>query len=113
MQKITIPSKEELIDLLFVQKLSKKAICKIYDVCLPCLSRWMKFHGLTGTLTPELLVEKRKRTLEEKYKNKSLLERALEGEKIIQPGFNSDFLEEYIVEQQEKENEKKIQNNRS
>lgn len=108
MQKKEVPPKEELIDLLFNKMLSKRAICIKYSVGLPCLSRWMKNYNITGTLPPELLVEKRRRTNLKKSQAKEYLERTLKGEYIVVSGFNSEFAEDYLMEETY-ENEKVLE----
>ena len=108
MQKKEVPPKEELIDLLFNKMLSKRDICIKYSVGLPCLSRWMKNYNITGTLPPELLVEKRRRTNLKKSQAKEYLERTLKGEDIVVSGFNSEFAEDYLMEETY-ENEKVLE----
>lgn len=94
-----MPSKEILEDLLFTKGYSKKRICTILAVGKPVLSRWMKYYNLTGLITPEMQKIKREKTI-------AMKSRALEGETIEEPGFNSEFLEEYYMEQQIRESQR-------
>lgn len=101
MQKIIPPPKEELGDLLFNKLWSKKKIAIHYKVNVNVLSRWMKQYDLVGKITPQLQAKKRAITnaaKPKKYDFNKLLERAVKGEIIKVPGFNSDFLEEYLDE---------------
>lgn len=101
MQKITPPSKDELEDLLFRKMWTKKKVQEYYKVCMPVLSRWMKQYDLTYKITPKMQAKKREMTNKLKPpKFNTLLKKALKGEKVKVKGFNSDFLEEYLVDQE-------------
>lgn len=103
MRKILPPTKDILEHLLFKKLWSKKKVAKHYKVSIKVISRWMKQYNLTGLITPELQAQKRAITNANKpktYDFKNLLKRAMKGEIIKIPGFNSDFLEEYLIEQE-------------
>ena len=101
MKKIIPPSKEELEELLFEKLWTKKQIREHYKVSKRLFRRWMIQYDLIGEITMRQKVNKWKKTLSQKPKKfnfKALLKRALKGEKICVPGFNSDFVEEYLNE---------------
>lgn len=102
MQKISPPTEEELENLLLEQLWSKKKVAKHYKVSLPTVYKWMKDYGLVGLITPKLQAKKRALTNAAKpktYDFNKLLKRAIKGEVIKVPGFNSDYLEEYLEEE--------------
>ena len=101
MQKILLPPKEDLENLLFEKLWSKRKVASHYEVSLPTLFNWMKQYDLVGKITPQLQAKKRAITnaaKPKKYDFNKLLKRAIKGEVIKVPGFNSDFLEEYLDE---------------
>lgn len=91
MQRITPPPKEELEDLMFNQMLSKKKLALHYGVCIRVIRRWMANYDLLNRTPIELQKLKRERT-------KMLKQKALEGESVVKIGFNSEFIEEYVIE---------------
>lgn len=93
MQKIVEPSKEELEDLLFNQLLSKKKVAQHYNVCIGVIIRWMKKYNIS--IPVEIQKQKRAKTRLSKKNNPV--------KKTIRPGFNSEFLEEYAVEEEMRE----------
>lgn len=102
MQKITPPSEGELENLLFEKLWSKKKVAAHYGVNVNVISRWMKLYNMVGEITPKLQAKKRAITNAAKpktYDFKKLLKRAIKGETIKVPGFNSDYLEEYLEEE--------------
>ena len=99
MQKISIPPVEELKDLLFNQLLSKKKVAKYYNVSVTTVFSWMREYNLVGLTPPKLQAKKRALTNSTKpktYDFNDLLKRAINGEIIKVPGFNSEYLEEYL-----------------
>lgn len=99
MQKILLPSKEELEDLLFDKLWSKRKVANYYKISIPTLSSWMRDYDLIGKISPKLQAKKRAITnaaKPKKYDYNNLLKRAIKGEVIKVPGFNSDYLEEYL-----------------
>ena len=108
MQKIPVPPKEVLLDFLYNKMMSKKKIARYFVVSKTTVSAWMKNYNITGTLPPELLVEKRRRTNLKKSQAKEYLERTLKGEDIVVQGFNSEFAEDYLMEETY-ENEKVLE----
>ena len=93
MQKIAEPPKEELEKLLFDQLLSKRKIAQSYGVCMKVVTRWLNTYNLKEkAITKELQQLKRDKTRE--------LNRKGVIRKIVRPGFNSEFLEEYAVEEE-------------
>lgn len=91
MQKIVPPDKIELENLLFNQMMSKKKIAAHYSVCKKTLNTWMRQYGLVNKIPIELQKAKRERT-------NMLKTKALQGEEVNVPGFNSEFIEEYMIE---------------
>ena len=108
MQKIPVPPKEVLLDFLYNKMMSKKKIAGYFVVSKTTGSAWMKNYNITGTLPPELLEEKRSRTNLKKSQAKEYLERTLKGEDIVVQGFNSEFAEDYLMEETY-ENEKALE----
>ena len=104
MQKIPLPTEEELENLLFTKLWSKKKVAKHYNVNVNVITRWMRHYDMIGEITPKLQAKKRAITNAAKPKPKNhdfnkLLKRAIKGEVIKVPGFNSDYLEEYLEEE--------------
>lgn len=95
-------TKGELKDLLFNKIWSKKKIANHYNVSSGTINRWMKKYDLVGKTPIELQKKKRLITISTKHNFNSLLKRAIKGEVIRVPGFNSDFTEEYLEEKYEK-----------
>lgn len=102
MQKIPLPTEEELENLLFTKLWSKKKVAQHYNVNINVITRWMRHYNMIGEITPKLQAKKRAITNAAKPKNydfNKLLKRAIKGEVIKVPGFNSDYLEEYLEEE--------------
>lgn len=101
MQKIPVPTEEELENLLFNELWSKKKVAQHYNVNRNVVTRWMRQYDMIGETTPKLQAKKRALTNAAKSKTcnfDKLLKRAIKGEVIKVPGFNSDYLEEYLEE---------------
>lgn len=99
MQKIPVPTEEELENLLFNKLWSKKKVAQHYNVNRNVVTRWMRQYDMIGKTTPKLQAKKRAATnaaKPKKYDYNNLLKRAIKGEVIKVPGFNSDYLEEYL-----------------